>query len=178
VIKVGTFPSHTCFILWITAGVQVFKLLPQLFNPSMKRAILLMLLIVSSLSSFSQRAQTIMIAAHADLIRSDNDGFFEKARGGIEANYFFSRKFSGTAGVEWWSADRVSMLLGARLRPIDEAFLRIRGLIGEDFSVGGGFARPIENFRIEAMADFYFSGQLAIRAGLAYVITRKRTSGQ
>jgi hypothetical protein len=137
-----------------------------------------MLLMMSSLLSFPQRAQTIMIAAHADLIRSDNDGFFEKAQGGVEANYFFSRKFSGTAGVEWWSPDRVSMLLGARLRPIDEAFLRIRGLIGEDFAVGGGFARPIDNFRIEAMADFYLSGQLAIRAGLAYVITGKHTSGQ
>lgn len=144
----------------------------------MQPAILFMLLMVSSLLSFGQRAQTIMIGAHADLIRSDNDGFFEKAQGGVEANYFFSRKFSGTAGVEWWSPDRVSLLLGARLRPIDEAFLRVRGLIGQDLSIGGGFARPIDNFRIEAMADFYFSGQLAIRAGLAYVIPGKRTTRQ
>jgi hypothetical protein len=120
-------------------------------------------------SVYSQRAQRVMIGAQADLIKSDNDGFFEKMQGGFEGNYYFSRKFSASAGVEWWTEDNVLLVLGGRFCPIDEAFVRVRGFIGKDLSVGGGFAKPLSNrVRIEAIADFYFQGYIAIRGGMAF----------
>jgi hypothetical protein len=118
---------------------------------------------------FPQRAQRIMVAVHSDLIKSDNDGFFEKMQGGVEGSFYFSRKFAATGGIEWWSDDEIVATLGGRFCPIDEAFARIRGLPGKDFSVGGGFSKPLsDNFWVEAMADFYFQGHIAIRAGVSY----------
>ena len=115
-----------------------------------------------------------MLALHADLIKSDNDGFFEKVQAGIEGSFYFSRKFAVTGGVEWWSGDVTAVTVGGRFCPIDEAFVRIRALPGRDFSIGGGFAKPFsDNLRLEAMADFYFEGHIAIRAGLAYGIGRR-----
>ena len=118
---------------------------------------------------FSQRAQRVMVGVQADLIKSDNDGFFEKMQGGFEGSYYFGRKFAASAGVEWWTESDVLLVIGGRFCPIDEAFVRIRGFIGKDFSIGGGFAKPLsERVRLEAIADFYFQGYIAIRAGMAY----------
>lgn len=137
------------------------------------RCLLLFFLLLLSVPSAAQRA--LLLGANMDLIRSDHNGFFGRAQGGIEANYFFSRKFSGTAGVEVWTGRRIIPALGVRLWPIDEAFVRLRALPGEDLSIGGGFTRPLKNhFRIEAMADFYFAGDIAIRAGLAYALAQRR----
>lgn len=120
-------------------------------------------------TAWCQRAQQFMIAVHSDLIKSDNDGFFEKMQGGFEGGYYLSRKFAATTGIEWWTDDGIVAVAGVRFCPIDEAFIRIRGLIGKDVSFGGGFAKPLSNrVRIEAMADYYFRGPLAIRAGVAY----------
>ena len=136
--------------------------------------ILSLLFSICSVVGFGQRAQRMMVGIQSDLIKSDNDGFFEKVQGGIEASFYFSRKFAVTGGIEWWSGDETLVVLGARLCPIDEAFIRIRGLLGSDLSVGGGFAKPIsENLRIEAMADLYFEGHVAIRAGIAYGVGRR-----
>lgn len=119
--------------------------------------------------AWCQRPQQLMLAVHSDLIKSDNDGFFDKMQGGVETSYYLSRKFAATAGVEWWTGNDVIVIAGARFSPIDEAFIRIRGLIGKDVSFGGGFAKPLsERLRFEAMADYYFDGPLAIRAGIAY----------
>lgn len=127
------------------------------------------LLIVSAPDGYGQRAQRIMIAVHSDLIKSDNDGFFEKMQGGFEGSYYISRKFAGTAGVEWWTEDDVRLVIGARFCPIDEAFIRVRGLLGKDISIGGGFVKPLsQRLRIEAMTDLYFDGWIAIRGGIAY----------
>lgn len=116
-----------------------------------------------------QRAQQFMVAAHSDLIKSDNDGFIEKMQGGFEGSYYLSRKFAATTAIEWWTGNDVVVIAGARFCPIDEAFIRVRGLIGKDISFGGGFAKPLSvRLRIEAMADFYLNGPLAIRAGIAY----------
>lgn len=116
-----------------------------------------------------QRAQQVMIAMHADLIKSDNYGFFEKMQSGLEGSYYLSRKFAATTGIEWWAGSDIVVVAGARFSPIDEAFIRIRSLIGKDLSFGGGFAKPLsDRVRIEAMADYYLRGPLAIRAGLAY----------
>ena len=135
----------------------------------MPSIILPSIFIFCSLVSFAQRTQRVMIGVQADLIKSDNDGFFEKLQCGIEGNYYFSRKFSATVGIEGWTGDRVSVVLGARLCPIDEAFIRIRGLPGKDFSIGAGFGKFLsENVRVEAMSDLYLEGHIAIRAGIAF----------
>ena len=118
---------------------------------------------------FSQRAQRVMVGVQTDLIKSDNDGFFEKMQGGFEGSYYFSRKFAASAGVEWWTESDVLPVIGGRFCPIDEAFVRLRGFIGKDFSIGGGFSKPLsDRVRLEAIADFYFQGYIAIRAGMAY----------
>ena len=110
-----------------------------------------------------------MIASHFDLIKSDNDGFLEKMQGGFEGSYYFSRKLAATAGVEWWTDTNVIAIPGIRFCAIDEALFRVRGLIGKDLSIGGGFAKPLsDKLRIEATGDLYFEGHIAIRAGLAY----------
>ena len=136
------------------------------------RLIVLLILYTIPILSFGQKVHHMLIGLQTDLIKSNNDGFFEKAQIGAEANYFFSRKFSVSGGVEWWTDDEISLALGARWSPLDDAFFRGRFLVGEqDISLGAGWAKPMnDNFRMEAMADLYFSGQLAIRAGVAYIL--------
>ena len=133
----------------------------------------IVLLFIAQLS-FSQIAKDFMLGGGLDLIKSDNNSFLDKAQLGVEANYFITRKFTGTVGIEIWTADDFSFVLGARWFPIDEAFVRVRGLVGEnDLSIGGGWTKPLNEFwRFEAMGDFYFRGEFAIRAGVAYVIRR------
>ena len=115
-----------------------------------------------------------MIAAHTDIIKSDNDGYFEKVQGGLEGSFYFSRKFAATGGVEWWTGHTIMPVAGVRFCPIDEAFLRIRGLLRKDISLGAGFSKPLsDHVRIEAMADFYLQGHIAIRAGIAFGTGRK-----
>ena len=141
----------------------------------MQRIILLILLGAFPSIVGAQRAQRVMLSVQGDLIKSDNDGFFEKIQGGLEGSYYFSRKVAATGGVEWWTgSDEIFAVLGARFCPIDEAFIRARGLWGKDFSIGGGFAKPLsDQIRIEAMADFYTQGHIAIRAGISYGIGSK-----
>lgn len=116
-----------------------------------------------------------MIAVHADLIKSDNDGFVDKMQGGFEGSFYTSRKLAATAAVEWWTGEkRPIAVVGARICPIDEAFIRVRWLVAQDASFGAGFAKPLtDQLRIEAMADFYFDGYIAIRAGVAYGLGKK-----
>jgi hypothetical protein len=138
--------------------------------------ILLLVVLIGTLTTpcRAQRAQRMMIGIQTDLIKSDNDGFFEKIQGGIEGSFYFSRKVAVTGALEWWSENETVLVIGGRLCPIDEAFIRVRGLIGDDLSIGGGFAKPLsENLRLEAMADFYFRGHIAIRAGIAHGIGRR-----
>jgi len=141
----------------------------------MKSIIFSLLLSMPTTICLSQQAQKITVAFHSDLIKSDNDGFFEKVQGGLEGSYYFSRKFAATGGVEWWSDEgKIFVLPGMRFYPTEEAFVRIRGLLGKDLSLGAGFAKPLsENFRIEAMGDLYFEGHITIRAGIAYGIGKK-----
>lgn len=134
------------------------------------------LLSLGSFLSFAQTEHYFLIGAHVDLIKTDNDRFFDKAQAGAEVNYYFSRKFTVTTGLEYWTSDKASWVLGARWFPIDDAYFRVRGLLGEgDISLGGGWAKPLnENLRLEAMADIYFSGHMAIRVGIAYAIRKKQ----
>jgi hypothetical protein len=132
--------------------------------------------VLIALSSHAQIAKDWMAGAHTDLIKSDNDGYFEKIQISTEANYFLSRRFTATGGLEYWSERRqASLVMGGRWYPIPDAFVRVRGLVGaNDFAVGAGWAKPLnEHWRFEALADLYTRGNIAIRAGIMYLIRRK-----
>lgn len=132
-------------------------------------------LILIAWNCHAQIAKDIMINAAADLIKSDNDGYFEKLQTGVELNYFISRKFTATGGAEFWTEHRqFSAVMGGRWYPIPEAFVRVRGIIGANrLSIGGGWVKPLNNnFKFEALADVYTHGDIAIRAGIAYLIRR------
>ena len=140
----------------------------------MKKLILLPLLLITGMAS-AQIAKDIIVGGSFDIIKTDNDKFLDKAQFGGELNYFFTRHITGTTGFEIWTGDDISFVVGGRWYPVEEAFVRARGLIGEnDFSIGGGWTRPLnENWKFEAMADFYFEGEFAIRVGAVYIIRRK-----
>lgn len=140
------------------------------------RKILLLAFALTTLPSYSQIAKDIMIGSSLDLIKSNYDGLFEKIQLGAEMNYFISRKFTVTGGVEFWTqGEEISLVMGARWYPVAEAFLRMRGLVGaNDIALGGGWAKPLnESWKFEAIVDYYFNGDIAIRAGFAYIIRRK-----
>jgi hypothetical protein len=126
-------------------------------------------------SSYAQIAKDFMVGGGLDLIKTDNNGFLGKGQFGAEGHYFITRQFTLSSGLEGWTADGVSLTLGARWFPVEEAFVRMRGLIGEnDLAIGGGWAKPLnDKMRFEAMGDFYFKGDFAIRVGIMYVIRRK-----
>lgn len=117
-----------------------------------------------------------MVAGGVDLIKTDNSAFLRKSQFGFEGHYFITRKFTASAGFDVWTDDGISMVIGGRWYPAEDVFVRLRGLIGEnDLSVGGGWSKPInESWKFEAMGDFYFSIDFAIRAGVVYVIRRKQ----
>jgi hypothetical protein len=123
----------------------------------------------------AQIAKDFMVGGGFDLIKTDNERFFGKGQFASEGHYFITRQITLSSGLEVWTGDGLSLTLGARWFPVDEAFVRLRGLIGEnDLAIGGGWTKPVsENLRFEAMADFYFEGEFAIRAGVMYVLRRK-----
>jgi hypothetical protein len=142
----------------------------------MKAFIFFVLLSMLAAMSFAQTSGDILIGMNLDLVKSDNDGYFEKTQFGLEGNYFISQKFTGTVGIEVWTRGISSAVVGARWYPAKNAFIRARALFGaNDFSIGGGWAKPLtEQLRLESMADFYFAGNFSIRAGFAYQIRRKK----
>ena len=124
----------------------------------------------------AQIAKDFAFGVQLDLIRTNTSDYFERAQGGAEFNYYFSKKFTGTGGVEYWTGNnQLSAVLGMRWYPINDAFIRFRGLIGaNDLCIGAGWAKPFkESWKFEAMGDFYFQGEIAIRAGIQYVIRKK-----
>jgi hypothetical protein len=141
----------------------------------MKRFFTALLFLSFPIFSFSQTQHDFLVATHLDVIKSDYDGYFQKAQGGVEMNYFFSRKFTVTAGAEYWTLEKGSLIIGSRWYPVKDAFIRARGLFGaNDFSIGGGFAKPMtEKLRFESMADFYFEGSFSIRVGFAYLLRKE-----
>ncbi|MBT1686072.1 hypothetical protein [Dawidia soli] len=126
-------------------------------------------------SSSAQIARDFMAGGALDLIKTDNNKLLEKAQVGVECNYFVTRQFTGSAGFEVWANQGVSFAVGGRWFPVEEAFVRLRGLIGEnDLSLGAGWAKPInDRVKFEAMGDFYFQGDFTIRAGIQYIIRRR-----
>ena len=135
---------------------------------------LTVLLSILFLKISAQDASDYTIGIQADLVKTDNTKLFDKAQLGAEVNYFVTEEFTATAGFEVWTAEEFSFVIGGRWFPVQEAFLRLRGLIGEnDISLGGGWVKPVkDNLRFEAMGDFYFSVDFSIRIGLIYVIKK------
>jgi hypothetical protein len=136
----------------------------------------LVLFLFTVTASTAQTVKDIMIGVNLDMIKTDNDRFLGKTQVGMEGNYFLSKKFTATAGFDLWTGADFNVVVGTRWYPVEEAFVRFRGLIGEnDLSLGGGWAKPLhDNWRFEAIGDFYFSIDFAIRAGFVYIIRRKR----
>ena len=123
---------------------------------------------------YSQKANDFLVGGAFDLIKTDNEGFVQKAQVGGEFNYFITREFAATAGLDIWADNVMSLVVGARWYPIDDLFIRGRGLIGkDDLSLGAGWNRSLgSGFRFEAIGDFYFEEEFAIRVGLMYLIRR------
>lgn len=133
-----------------------------------------MFLVLIAQQAICQDAKDWLVAAHMDLIKSDNDGYFEKVQLSTEGNYFISKEFTATAGVEYWTRGGFSAVIGARWYPSKDAFIRLRALGGVNrLAIGGGFAKPMtEKLRFEALTDFYFGGDFTIRAGFAYIFRK------
>ena len=137
---------------------------------------LFIILIVFTLPSFAQSNNDIMVSGSLDLIKTDYSSFLDKGQIGLEGNYFVVRHFAVGAGVELWTKQKSSFVMGMRWYPHDHVFVRLRGLIGaNDVSIGGGWAKPINDaWRFEAIGDFYVADtEFAIRAGSSYVIKSK-----
>lgn len=130
--------------------------------------------LLSSAAAHAQDEADYTVALHIDLVKTDNLRLFDKAQFGAEVNYFIKDRFTATSGFEIWTGDEFSFLIGGRWYPTEEAFVRARGLIGANvLSIGGGWMKPInDNFRFEAMGDFYFNVDFSIRAGIIYIIRR------
>ena len=121
----------------------------------------------------AQSKGNFLLGVGMDLYRTDNSGFAERSQIGLEGNYFFTSKFSGTIGLDFWSGRETFFVLGGRFYPIDPVFIKMKGLIGgnRDVTLGMGYQRGIGgNFSFEGGMDFYFDpGELGIRLGLAYL---------
>jgi hypothetical protein len=140
----------------------------------MKYSFFLGLILALTAQANAQIAHDIILGAHADLMKTDHDELLRKAQFGMEGNYFITREFTATAGFDIWTADEISFIIGARWFPVEEAFVRARGYIGQnDLSIGAGWTRPLTpDFKFEAIGDFYFSVDFAVRIGFVYVIRR------
>jgi hypothetical protein len=125
------------------------------------------------MACFAQSKGDILIGVQGDLIKTNNSGYFQRFQLGTEGNYFFHKKFSATGAMEYWSENRqFSLVAGARWYPIEDAFIRVRGLLGaNDLAIGGGWSMPVkEKIRFEALSDFYFAGHITIRAGFTFLL--------
>jgi hypothetical protein len=62
----------------------------------------------------------------------------------------------------------------------DLFFVRTRCFVGNnDVAIGGGWNKPLgEKLRFEAMGDFYFKGDFAIRVGINYLFRKELKSRQ
>lgn len=140
----------------------------------MKKSSLLIVivLLLGFTKSYAQSTGSIMIGGGLDLLKSDNKKIADKAQVGFEVNYFLLRNYSVTGGLEIWTQGNESLVLGMRWYPVENIFARFRGLIGNksEVSLGAGYWRNIDDhWRFEGIADLYFQGDIAFRAGVAYL---------
>lgn len=133
----------------------------------------LIITVALATTTMAQSNNDITVGGSVDLIKTNYSSFLNKGQIGLEANYFVVRHFAASAGVEIWTKQKSSFMMGMRWYPHDHVFVRLRGLIGaNDVSLGGGWVKPINDaWRFEAIGDFYVADtEFAIRAGLSYVI--------
>lgn len=133
----------------------------------------LIITVAFATTTMAQSNNDITVGGSVDLIKTNYSSFLNKGQIGLEANYFVVRHFAASAGVEIWTKQKSSFMMGMRWYPHDHVFVRLRGLIGaNDVSLGGGWVKPINDaWRFEAIGDFYVADtEFAIRAGLSYVI--------
>jgi hypothetical protein len=136
------------------------------------KIMIISLLCLSAGLACAQSTTDIMVGGGFDLFKTDNRKLFDKGQVNLEANYFVVRHFAVGAGVELWTANPNSFVMGMRWYADDNFFARLRGLIGaNDVSLGVGWSKPIlTDWRFEALGDFYFKGDFGLRAGVAYII--------
>jgi hypothetical protein len=144
----------------------------------MRKLVFAILFAIGSLTGHAQIAHDYMVALHGDLIKTDLDALFKKVQAGAEFNYYLHKRVTVTGGFEVWTNDEISFVLGTRWYPTDIFFVRFRGLVGmNDLALGAGWTKPlIGNLNFEAMGDFYFQGDFAIRGGINYVFRKKMVS--
>ena len=139
-----------------------------------KKIVTSLVLIIGAVNLINaQSSNDIMVSGGLDIIKTDYDKAFGKAQLGFEANYFVIRHFSVGAGVEIWSKQKNSFVMGVRWYANDNIYVRFRGLIGaNDAALGAGYSKAInKDWRIDGIGDFYFdSGQFGLRAGVSYII--------
>ena len=143
----------------------------------MLRAIVLISLLQFAVSThvLAQEAGDLLAGVHFDMVKTDYSYIFKKMQGGAELNYFVTDKLTATTGLEYWTSDGVSFFVGTRWYPAANTFLRLRALIGaNDINLGAGWSKSLNNrLRFEAVGDFYFKFNFAIRAGLVYTIPKR-----
>lgn len=139
------------------------------------RSFFVLALLGSTVFTYAQEAKDFMFGAAMDLAKTDYEGILKKAQFSAEGHYFFTRSITASAGFDVWTGDGVSFVLGGRWYPMDNFFTRVRGLIGEnDIALGAGWNQVLsDRWRFEAMADFYFKGDFAMRAGVMYVVPHR-----
>lgn len=140
----------------------------------MRRSFFFALFIIFAADAKAQIAHDIIVGGYTDLMKTDYNELLRKAQFGVEGNYFITRDFTATAGFDIWTDDELSFIIGTRWFPVEEAFIRARGYIGQnDLSIGAGWTKPLTpDFKLEAIGDFYFSVDFAIRIGVVYIIRR------
>ncbi len=146
----------------------------------MKKWVIVFLFSGSLQISNAQSTHDIIVGGAQDLIKTDIQRLFDRAQFGMEADYFVVRHFAVGAGAELWTHRTNgtyranSFVMGMRWYANDNIFVRFRGLIGaNDASLGAGWSQPLNKvWRVEAIGDFYFKGDFALRAGILYVIRR------
>lgn len=145
----------------------------------MRKIFFIVLFVAIQTGANAQSTNDILISSGFDLIKTDYFRFGNKIQFGAEANYFVVRHFAVGAGLELWTRNRSSFTMGARYYPLDNFFVRFRGLIGaNDVALGGGWSKPInDKWRFEAIGDFYLGQtEFGIRAGVGYVIKNRNVN--
>lgn len=138
----------------------------------MKKFILAVCFVGLTAFAYGQISKDLMLGVALDVLKTDFNAVGDKVQLGVELNYFLVKSFSVTGGYEVWSRDRNSIVVGMRWFPIENGFVRFRGLVGEnDLSFGFGWGKPLNrNWRLEAMGDYFTRGDFAVRGGMAYLI--------
>jgi hypothetical protein len=138
----------------------------------MKTCFILLLFGLSAHLAMAQSTHDVMVGGGLDVVKTDNYKLFEKAQLGLEINYFVVRHFAVGGGIEVWTRQQNSFVIGMRWYADEHFFARFRGLIGaNDASLGIGWSQPIhQNLRFEVLGDYYFHSDFALRAGIQYII--------